>query len=535
MKIFSNKAPPAARHSIACMHTKMPGCRRAAGACHLGAHPADAHHPSTHPAGMHRSDAHHPSTHRSDMHRSGMRHPSAHPAGMHPADMHRSGMRHPAGAHPVGVRRFGRQGEGGFSLIEVLLATGLSMLLVTAAYFIFSQNQVIARKNAWRFAFEDSARFALETINEKFSLAGHTMCAEIGDYDMDVADAAVAGAYTPGANLLYQVAAPNNNRLGKIQAYNGDANGVQAANNWYPALGAGLNANVLTNAINPQMDAVVVRSLGKHVYRLAPPTPSSPTAGSQLCSQFAAQTLCLFNIMVDNPLIDSTLSFDNDPMFFDVSSQASGLDLGIGANNIFPVAVTNCAAINHIRFMRYLPARQANAVIEGVNAFQYWLTLVNTNLVLPTTAANPSVFSQAANFDLIYVSDVTPANMVNDGRLFITRPGRIPNSDPAQTGLTSVPLTPPISGNRGDVIVTGFRVLYGTTTAAGLPNGFLRPDNVVAWDQVRLVRYAISFEIFNYYETQRSRAATNLLDQVVNADTSRNLRRIYEQVVFINN
>ncbi|MCH9664086.1 MAG: hypothetical protein K0U66_10600 [Gammaproteobacteria bacterium] len=411
---------------------------------------------------------------------------------------------------------------GGFTLIEVLLATGLSTLLVVAAYSIFSNNQVTARKNAWRFAFEDSARFSLEVINEKFSLAGHTLCAEIGDYDMDAIDSPVPGPYTPGANLLYQVANPANNRFGQLQAYNGDAGNVLAANNWYPTLNAAIAPSALTNAINPAMDAVVVRSLGKHVFSVVP-VSAAATGGGPDCNAGAAGRRCIFRLLIDNPLIDSTLSFDNDPMFFDVSYNADAV-----VNSIFPMAVTDCATVNSVRFMNFaLQDRPAGSEIEGADNLQYWVNLPNTLVRIPIINFAQILYSQAANFDLIYVA--------NNGQLFITRPGRIPDSDPAQVGLNSVPLTPPPTGNRGDVIVTGFRVLYGTTTAAGLPSGFLRPDSVVAWEQVRLVRYAISFEIVDYHTTIRPRPATNLLDQAVAADNSRNLRRIYEQVIYINN
>ena len=509
MNIFSNRLLPAIRHFLACKQSRASGRLRVLVAPHPGTHQSSTpHRPGTPPSTPHPFGTHHPST--------------PHPFGPHPSGPHRPGAHYPSSPHRLGLRRLDRQRVGGFTLIEVLLATGLSTLLVVAAYSIFSNNQVTARKNAWRFAFEDSARFSLEVINEKFSLAGHTLCAEIGDYDMDAIDSPVPGPYTPGANLLYQVATPANNRFGKLQAYNGDAGNVLAANNWYPTLNAAIAPSALTNAINPAMDAVVVRSLGKHVFSVVP-VSAAANGGGPDCNAGAAGRRCIFRLLIDNPLIDSTLSFDNDPMFFDVSYNADAV-----VNSIFPMAVTDCATVNSVRFMNFaLQDRPAGSEIEGADNLQYWVNLPNTLVRIPIINFAQILYSQAANFDLIYVA--------NNGQLFITRPGRIPDSDPAQVGLNSVPLTPPPTGNRGDVIVTGFRVLYGTTTAAGLPSGFLRPDSVVAWEQVRLVRYAISFEIVDYHTTIRPRPATNLLDQAVAADNSRNLRRIYEQVIYINN
>ncbi|MCA8838446.1 MAG: prepilin-type N-terminal cleavage/methylation domain-containing protein, partial [Proteobacteria bacterium] len=139
MNIFSNRLLPAIRYFLACKQSRASGRLRVLVAPHPGTHQSST---------PHRPGTHHPST--------------PHPFGPHPSGPHRPGAHYPSSPHRLGLRRLDRQRVGGFTLIEVLLATGLSTLLVVAAYSIFSNNQVTARKNAWRFAFEDSARFSLE-------------------------------------------------------------------------------------------------------------------------------------------------------------------------------------------------------------------------------------------------------------------------------------------------------------------------------------------------------------------------------------
>ena len=414
--------------------------------------------------------------------------------------------------------------SGGYSLIELMVALAVSGVLILAVGEMFGLNEKASAKNNMRFKMEDSVRFAIDTLNETIAMAGHTFCAELRDYSPITSG---DGEYADGDGLLYQSHSATN-PMTKIQGYDGDTGAILTAANWSPDLAGGdLPANNF--GMDGSMDALVVRSLGKHLYRLKPAANASSNAGGATCASLSAFK-CNFEIFIENPLIDSTISFNSDPIFFDISYR-SGLasDGAFGESHKFPIALTNCANANQMVLSGYKNTR--TGLVTGTEVVNFTTNTTVTGFSPPYVGVtNPRVFAQGANIDLIFVDD--------DGILRRTRPGHIVGSDPAAVGLSSQLLLSEPTGARGDIIVTGFRALYGITTAAGLPRGFVRPGSIAdagAWETVKLVRYALAVEIVDYYEKNRNLAATNLLDKAIATQSTKNFRRIYEQIVFINN
>ena len=419
--------------------------------------------------------------------------------------------------------------QRGFSLVEILLAAGLSTLLVLMATELLRINRSTSIKSNFRFALEDTARTALELIREKVVLAGHTFCSEIESYEGIFGYFTVNGTqYASGQNWLYYTTNTTNGNFSPLHAYPTGGNPITAALAWFPRLPNNITQNQVNQLrMNTNFDALVVKGLSKHIFQVNPALTPGATAGTANAAGGmncqGTSPKCVFNLFVGNPLISPSLVFNTAPAFFDATH-----NVGFTATQKFPIALTDCSNTHQIDLLPY-PVDSAlfnNPLSSGINSLD--------DFELPTqffnfapNDQNPRVFLQAANFDVIYVD--------TDGILTYTRPGVVNGLAGGGAGLAPTSTAGSPNGRRGEVAVTGLRFAFGTVDANGLPIGFFRPAMVNAWGAVRVVNMAIAFEVRDYFNTAVSRPQAFLLDQSLAADSSRHLRRIYQQTIFIEN
>ncbi|WP_020674724.1 PilW family protein [Geopsychrobacter electrodiphilus] len=132
-----------------------------------------------------------------------------------------------------------KMGQGGMSLVELLVALTISLVLLAGVYQVFTGSTTSNRENEQFARLQENARFAMEILGREIRVAGYSGCSNT----------------LPVNNL-------NPAGTGYIAQFLDFANGVQGNNwngaGWTPAI----DATVITNAVNGS-DILTVRSLDR--------------------------------------------------------------------------------------------------------------------------------------------------------------------------------------------------------------------------------------------------------------------------------